>query len=447
MAGGERRSHGAFDRRGVRSLHVVSACQQARRHAHPGPQQAWDAGEGGAPLHDRLHRRQPAPAQCIGLGQHLLLQDAALTGAGADHERQQACRPTELAAIEHELRRGGGTGMQRQHGQRQPRPAARIHGRNRFMGERCRALQPGVRIDAGAADQAVGFPRRTGQQHGVEGRAVDLPGTALGRDVLDPLAQLHARAAIGQPLTGGMREQPTEIHPWQQQVGAAPAAVPLAEQRIAHHAQEHLAAGARGWRVQRGHAQRFDQLLQYARGQAAAKLRDVHLGLALEPGQLPAQCRRQHRRLVAHRPAAGTADAPGGVQRRRPVGQGQSSSVREAQRERQPQERGRRIDAHVLHQLQGRGVGADHDVLAVVEHQLPCVSHRHGQAAGAPAEDARTLEQRDAVARARRGDRGRQPGPAGADDGDLHRAEIEIITSGRAPGPSRPARTCAAASG
>jgi hypothetical protein len=88
---------GAFD--------IVATRQQAEGDLQSGALQPGSAGEGGALLDHSLHRLQSAPAHGGRLREHLLLQHVAVAAAGADDERQQARRPAELAAIEHELSR------------------------------------------------------------------------------------------------------------------------------------------------------------------------------------------------------------------------------------------------------------------------------------------------------------------------------------------------------
>ena len=91
----------------------------------------------------------------------------------------------------------------------------------------------------------------------------------------------------------------------------------------------------------------------------------------------------------------------------------QATPVRPAQAQRGAHERPPLVDADDLHQAQGLRIGADEDVLPVVERQPADVD-----AARSAAKLRRHLVQRDGMAAQRRFHRGRQAGPAATDDGD-----------------------------
>ena len=74
------------------------------------------------------------------------------------------------------------------------------------------------------------------------------------------------------------------------------------------------------------------------------------------------------------------------------------------------------INTDRAHQGEGLAIGADQDVLAVVEWLAV-----EFDAPRPAAEIARGLEHRDAHATSGQRGRGRQPGPAGADDGNVSR--------------------------
>ncbi|MOA46395.1 hypothetical protein D3C78_1689010 [compost metagenome] len=108
----------------------------------------------------------------------------------------------------------------------------------------------------GLASEARGFAAGRGQQHGVEAFVIHAPGVAIGLQRFDARAQAQVMAARLQPGGRGRGKQLAQIAGGQQKVRAAAAA----EQRVAQHAQEHRAARLRGRRVERGNAQRLDEL-------------------------------------------------------------------------------------------------------------------------------------------------------------------------------------------
>ena len=78
----------------------------------------------------------------------------------------------------------------------------------------------------------------------------------------------------------------------------------------------------------------------------------------------------------------------------------------------QPQQCLGRIDADLLHQRQGSAIGAQQDVLAIVQR-----ASIQFDAARPPSEGTCGLEQADAVAGGGQGHGGSATGPAGADHG------------------------------
>jgi len=159
---------------------------------------------------------------------------------------------------------------------------------------------------------------------------------------------------------------------------------------------------------------------------------------ALEAVALPADGGPQQRKLVAPSPAACAGDADQCVERCRQGGKAQSVAIGKNHRERCAQQRRIDIDAHLTHQAQAVGVGADEDVLAVVEQDDAALGPRRRHRAGSTAGHARGLEDGDLMTGIYRGNGCSQTCPAGADDAEVHR-----LTGVPAPAPATPARAFA----
>ena len=350
------------------------------------------------------------------LRKHLRFQSGALTIAGADDKGQQPGGAAELPPIEDELRRLSGLRTQRQHGGGQHRACGTRHlGIDRGDGDEAQRLglgQPGLQRGLGQrAQQAHGFGAGGGEHHGVVRRAVHLPGAALVGDVLHARAGVHAGAVASQPARRGFGEDAAQVGARQQQMRAAPAA----EQAVLQHAQKHLAAGFVRRGVERRNAQRVDELVHQPPGQPCAQLGHGGLRRAAKAAQAPGGGRAQQRGLVAPAPAARAGDACERIPRRREVGQAQPGAVGEGEGQRLAVEHVFRPHPHLAHEAQAFGVGADQDVLAVVQRQSVGV-----QRTGTAAHAARGLEDGGPHARCGQFNGGRQTGPAGADDGDTH---------------------------
>ena len=181
------------------------------------------------------------------------------------------------------------------------------------------------------------------------------------------MAQAQACAPHLQPLRGGIAPQRTHGAPRQHEVGGAQRTHARAHEAVAQHAQKHLATGFAGGRVQGRHAQGVDELGQQSRAEARAQLRHAQIGCADKALRAPAPSHTQQAELVGPAPAFCGGNAPGGVKRGGPIGQGQAGAVGKGQGQRQAQKRVVGVGAHQAHQRKAGAVGADEDVLAVVE--------------------------------------------------------------------------------
>ena len=186
------------------------------------------------------------------------------------------------------------------------------------------------------------------------------------------------------------------------------------------HPQKHLGAGLHGRGVQRRHAQGLDQFARDGRADSGAELRHGEPGLAGEAGAAPARGRAQQRQPFTPGPVSGAQQAGQQVQRRRGIGQAQAMSVRVVQRQGLAVQLAVHIDADEPQQPQAFGIGADQDMLPVVQPGIAPVGQLHVQAAGASARCPRGLVEGDAVAGLHAFDGRGQPGPARSNDGDVH---------------------------
>jgi len=282
----------------------------------------------------------------------------------------------------------------------------------------------GSRTGGPARVCAFGQARRlgsgAGQHDGIVRLAIHLPATAGRPDLLDAHAHVPRGAALPQPQRGRFGQQCTQGAARQQQVGrAAPT-----EQGVAQHAQQHLRAGVVGRGVQRRHAQRVDQQRAHGRRQRGAQAVHREVGGAAEPGQGPAGGSAHQCQLVgrAETLAAGHADTE--CQPRRAGRQSQSAAVGIAQLQGSPVQRGRQVGAHGAHQRQRAGIGADENVLPVVQRQAV-----HVDGTRAAAGQRGHLIHGDLVPGLGGAHRRGQPGPAGAHHGQPHRRRFKGRTS------------------
>ena len=211
-----------------------------------------------------------------------------------------------------------------------------------------------------------------------------------------------------EPGGGRLRQQRTERCTRQQQVRRARSA----EQRVAQHAQEHRRAGLIGGSVQGRHAKRLDQLTPHFRGQPLAQIGDAQGPRTAKAQGRPARRGGQQRQPLGPAPAPSTQHCAYERRDGRAAMQLEALAVGILQRQWQAPQQRARVGADLAHQRQRGLVGADQDVLAVVQ-RLPAHMHRAGPAAGLGCH----LEHLDRVSGLARVDRRRDAGPAGADDG------------------------------
>ena len=167
----------------------------------------------------------------------------------------------------------------------------------------------------------------------------------------------------GQPAQRRVGQQGRQRHPRQQQVGAAG----TGKQRVAQHPQKDLGAGLVAGGVERGHAERLDQVLVHGSRQAGAQLLHRQAGCAVESAQLPAGGCTQQSQPVRPAPTRGAQHAAHKGRRRSARGQLQPAAVGCDQGEWPAQQQCRGVRTHRAHQRQRGGVGTDQDVLAVVK--------------------------------------------------------------------------------
>ncbi len=319
--------------------------------------------------------------------------------------------------VEQVLRGGVGAFAQRGHRVGQPGAGAvEVDGDDRLVLEGPGLRRPGRRH--GRA-QARGLGRGAGQHDGVERQALDLPAAAArGLQGLHALAQPQRRAALQQPGLGRCGQRLAQRPARQQQVGRAGAA----QQRIAQHAQEDTGAGLVAGGVERGHAQRRDQLVAHPRRQARAQLPDGARRVGVEAGQPPADSVAQQAQPLVPAPAAVAQHGGDEGRHRRSAPQPQALAVGSDQAQWQALQHGVDVDADFVHQGQRLAVRADQDVLAVVE--LDAVEP---EAARASAQRRCGLEQRHAVAGGGGLHRSGDAGPAAADHGKVHQRSRQFV--------------------
>ena len=230
---------------------------------------------------------------------------------------------------------------------------------------------------------------------------------------------------LPEPAPGRLGQQLGQRPARNQQVAGAGAR----EQCVMQHPQEDLRAGLRRRRVQRRHAQRVEDLGAHPRRQAGGELRHRPTRVAAKAPQQPAQRGRAQRQPLRQPPVPHRPDRTAELEQRRARPQPQPHAVLVEQRQRLALQHRVGIDADAAHQPERGGVGADQDVLAVVEPVGRIAAGRAlgGQAARAPAGLRRHLEDRHRVAGLDRGDRCRQPGPARADDGDAAHRPRQLV--------------------
>ena len=334
----------------------------------------------------------------------------------------------QLAQVEGELRRLGGGFPQRDHRRGQRRAGAfQVDGHDGLELE-------GAGDGAPARGEVAGEPgrlhRAAGDDDGIGRLPVDQPAAPRCLQSLNAL-RAELGASREQPVARRCRQQGAQAAPWQQQVRAAWAA----EQRVLQHAQEDLRARLRRRRVQGGDAQRIDQVIADRAWQAGAELGHRQRRVAAEAAHRPAAARHQEPHPVGPGPGRAAQHPAQEGERGRAAGQGEGLAVGITQPQRHAQQVRLGVGADATHQRQRCRVGADQDVLAVVQRRLAAF-----EAARPAAERRRHLEQRDGGAQRDRLHGCGQAGPAAADDGDAGHL------SARASWSSSRSTACAAAS-
>ena len=252
--------------------------------------------------------------------------------------------------------------------------------------------------------------RRDGDNDCVERLAIDA-GVAKAADAV---AEAQRCAVCRQPAAGRFRQQFTEGNTRQQQIGVGTART---AQAVAQHIGEQLRRSAFHRRVQCGEAERFPQLLAQDAGLAggiepvgdALVVRQAKAAPfdALHP-QRGFQLFRQVDRSSAKQP-------PGDIERCRQLRQGQPETTGTNDLQRPALEQQFRIGADLAHQRQRFAIGAEQDVLAVVE-RASVDFHRTRPATWYTA----GFKQRHCSTAPGQFDGRSQPGPAGADDRDAY---------------------------
>ena len=273
----------------------------------------------------------------------------------ADDEGEQPARTAELAAIEDELRRRRRVRTQRQHRLRQHgRRAAQVGGDDRLVAQRrCRVGPVGRERAPGARPRPALAARTTRSKRLV----VDPPAAPSRRSD----ARRDARAGSSRPPARASAapgwKQLAEADARQQQIGRAAAG----EQRVAEDAQEDRGAGFGSRRVQRGDAERVDELVRGRPRQACGRVRR-RSRRARSESRRSAQPRAaaQQRQAFAPAPAAPAQHRAGERDDRpRPGARLQAGAVGVVDAQRHAHERIGLGDADDAQQAQGFGVGAD----------------------------------------------------------------------------------------
>ncbi len=280
-----------------------------------------------------------------------------------------------------------------------------------------------MRAASGASDGTV--PRRVAASWGAVAQTTasktrapsvqrEAPLRGLARERDDAAAEHDLRAALAQPRDGGIGQQRREVEGRQHELRILAAA----HEGVAQHAGEHARVRPVRGRVERGHAQ----------GLPDEPAKDLRLRVALQEFR--------HRLALAGRflgAPDGEGEGEGGraLHEAEPVREGQRRG--EMQRSRKPGggelEEARVVDgqrlaphgvhrhAHGAHEGERAAVGAQQDVLPVVEHGAAVLD-----AARAPAGRAVGVEQGDRGPALHQSHRRRDPRVPRADDGHAPRA-------------------------
>ena len=177
---------------------------------------------------------------------------------------------------------------------------------------------------------------------------------------------VHRHSMVLKPLGGRLRKQLGQSNARQQQVSASGAA----KQRIPEYAQEHLTTGQAHRRIQCSCAQWLDQFAHDCRRQVVAEICHRLIRWAHEAPQTPLQSCDEQRNPVLQGPPLGAQDTKGKCHAWRAGRQCQAGAIRVPQVERRAQQGAVNVYAHQSHQAQTLAVGADQNVLTVVEQTV-----------------------------------------------------------------------------
>ncbi len=327
---------------------------------------------------------------------------------GADHRRKQSLRPAEPAAVERPLHDAP---VEAEHGCRQRHGfgVLQVAGDDRLIAER---VDAGKRIGklGQLHQQQSRLVRAAGDHHA--GKHLRVVETKSARDVRDAAqghAELDRATSCPHVFRGRFGEEAPEVGARDEEV----ARLACAREAVAQHVNEDLRGGVLDRRVERRYAQRLPDV-----GAQHAAL----LVIVEQPGDAPvgldAKFAGPKRSHEAQRAETLSEIRPHCAEQRKQqverVGESRRAQVKavgKAQLEGHAKQKLVRVGADPPHHPQRLAIGADQDVLAVVE-----VHAVYAHAPGAAAQAARGLEngygdaalgERDGCGEAR---------PAGADD-------------------------------
>ena len=294
-----------------------------------------------------------------------------------------------------------GVGRQREQrlGQRAA-GAARVDGDDRLVAQARRQRRPVARV---RQHQASRLDRARGDDDAIDRHRVDEPAGAAALEPLDAMRQADRRPCLLEPGERRRREDFAQPAPRQQQVGRAASRV----ERVVQDAQEDRAARLVGRRVERGDAERLDEVAPHGDRQRRREVGDGLLGRAAKSGATPGVGDPKQGDPIAPAPAATQQHGEDERRQRRAAVHPEAEAVGVDQGQRPAQEGRVLVDADEPQQAQRLDVGADADVRAVVEHHAVRDDVARPAAGG-----RRHLEQRHVRARARRLDRCREARPS-----------------------------------
>ena len=291
-------------------------------------------------------------------------------------------------------------------------------GRDRLVLEGVEHRQAGLGHRAG--EQAGHLRRRHREHHAIGcdrtgiGRCLPAAGD-VARQPAAGGAPAQRGAPRGQPIAGRFGHHRAQGGARQQEVRIRGAR----QQRIAEDLGERACAGARRRRVERPDAQRRpdpgDQRCGLPMG--GEPLRDgAALGHRVRAACRETRHRAEHRDALAPRHAAGSQQADPEVQWCGQRGGAQLEAARAGQSQPRAHEHRCGIGADAADQFERRAVGADQQVLTVVDVERRVRIDPKRQGTRAPAGHGRCVDHGDPLTRLEQSDGRGQAGPAGADD-------------------------------